>query len=240
MKPLVIIPARGGSKGLLRKNIREINGTPLINYSVAAARRVFKDTEIIISTDDIEIKETVERTGLKVPFLRPDALATDTSSMRDVLLHTLSWYSKNVCIPDVIVLLQPTSPLRTSVHLEKSLKKYTNDIDMVVSVKETAANPYFKLFEEDQNGFLKKIKESTSIRRQDVPKVWEYNGAIYIINVNSLMEKEIHQFKRIIKFEMDASSSIDIDSEIDLALCSILMKGKDMEKFDSSSQFDEN
>ena len=95
---------------------------------------------------------------------------------------------------------------------------------MVVSVKETKSNPYFNLFEEDVDGFLKKSKESDYTRRQDCPKVWEYNGAVYVINVESLKNTTINKFKKVKKYVMDELSSLDIDSEMDLKFVELLIK----------------
>jgi N-acylneuraminate cytidylyltransferase len=215
MQPLVVIPARGGSKGVPRKNIKELNGKPLIYYTIEAAREVFDDKHIVVSTDDNEIKEVVERTGLKVPFIRPANLATDEASTQDVLMHAIKFSKMNNYYPDTLILLQPTSPFRTAKHIKEALKLYHDELDIVVSVKETKSNPYYVLFEEDENGFLKKSKEGDFTRRQDVPKVWEYNGAIYIINIASLQKKTINRFSRITKFVMDEVSSIDIDSMVD-------------------------
>jgi N-acylneuraminate cytidylyltransferase len=169
----------------------------------------------VVSTDDNEIKEVVERTGLKVPFIRPANLATDEASTQDVLMHAIKFSKMNNYYPDTLILLQPTSPFRTAKHIKEALKLYHDELDIVVSVKETKSNPYYVLFEEDENGFLKKSKEGDFTRRQDVPKVWEYNGAIYIINIASLQKKTINRFSRITKFVMDEVSSIDIDSMVD-------------------------
>ncbi|HEX8563141.1 MAG TPA: acylneuraminate cytidylyltransferase family protein [Flavobacterium sp.] len=215
MKFLVVIPARGGSKGVPGKNIRKLNGKPLIHFTVEAAREVFQDDEIIVSTDSEEIRECVEQTGLKVPFLRPAELATDTAGSNDVLVHALEFYRSKGREPDVLVLLQPTSPFRTAQQIREALNLYRDDMDMVVSVKETKSNPYYVLFEENAQGFLKKSKESNFIRRQDCPKVWEYNGAIYIINIDSLVAKSLSGFDRIVKYEMDERSSHDIDTMLD-------------------------
>ena len=224
MKPLVIIPARGGSKGVPKKNIKTLGGKPLIYYTIEAARAVFEDKYICVSTDDIEIKNIVEQTGLKVPFLRPAELATDTAGTYEVLLHALNYYENLEYFPDTIILLQPTSPFRTAEHIKEAIKLYTTEIDMVVSVKETKSNPYFNLFEEDVDGFLKKSKESDYTRRQDCPKVWEYNGAVYVINVESLKNTTINKFKKVKKYVMDELSSLDIDSEMDLKFVELLIK----------------
>jgi N-acylneuraminate cytidylyltransferase len=224
LKPLVIIPARGGSKGVPKKNIKLLKGTPLIHYTINAARELFNDSCICVSTDSEDIKQVANEVGLEVPFLRPDELAADTSGSYEVILHAIEYYEKEGYNPDTLILLQPTSPFRTSVQIEEALKLYSNEIDMVVSVKETKSNPYYILFEEDQNGFLRKSKESNFTRRQDCPKVWEYNGAIYIINVASLKKGTIGDFKKVIKYEMDEFSSHDIDTPLDWDFAEILIK----------------
>lgn len=224
MKPLIVIPARGGSKGVPRKNIKVLGDKPLIQYTIDAAKGVFDDEFICVSTDDFEIKSVVEQLGLKVPFLRPNELASDRAGTYEVLLHAISYYESKGYFPDTLILLQPTSPFRTSAHIKEALKLYHESIDMVVSVKETKANPYYILFEEDRNGYLKKTKEANFTRRQDCPKVWEYNGAIYIINVKALKEKTISQFTKVCKFEMDETSSHDIDTLLDWKIAEIILQ----------------
>jgi CMP-N,N'-diacetyllegionaminic acid synthase len=224
MKPLIIIPARGGSKGVPRKNIKLLNSIPLIHYTIKAAQQLFDNTLISVSTDDEEIKKVAEQTNLVVPFLRPKELASDNSGTYEVLLHAIDFYKKNGYEADTIILLQPTSPFRTSSHIEEALKLYSNEIDMVVSVKETKSNPYYILFEENESGFLIKSKEATFTRRQDCPKVWEYNGAIYIINIASLKKNTIGEFKKVIKYEMDEFSSHDIDTLFDWDMAELIIK----------------
>lgn len=223
MIPLVIIPARGGSKGVPGKNIKVLNGKPLIHYTIEAARAVFADQFIYVSTDSTEIKSVAEQVGLKVPFLRPDDLATDTANSRDVILHTLEQFSRITAkAPDVIVLLQPTSPFRNEIHIKEALALYNSKLDMVVSVKETNSNPYYVLFEEDDAKFLKKSKEHKATRRQDVPKVWELNGAVYIINIASLKKSPISEFTKVTKYEMDEKSSHDIDTPLDWEIAEVI------------------
>ena len=231
MKPLIVIPARGGSKGVPRKNIKVLGDKPLIQYTIDAAKGVFDDEFICVSTDDFEIKSVVEQLGLKVPFLRPNELASDTAGTYEVLLHAISYYESKGYFPDTLILLQPTSPFRTSAHIKEALKLYHESIDMVVSVKVTKANPYYILFEEDSNGYLKKTKEANFTRRQDCPKVWEYNGAIYIINVKALKEKTISQFTKVCKFEMDETSSHDIDTLLDWKIAEIIINDKENDRY---------
>ncbi len=224
MKPLVVIPARGGSKGVPGKNIKLLNGKPLIQYTLEAAREVFADTQICVSTDDQEIKTVVENRGLSVPFLRPEHLASDTTGTYEVLFHAVEYYENKGYYPDTLLLLQPTSPFRTARHLHEALALYNETCEMVVSVKETKSNPYYVLREENEQGWLVKSKEGNFIRRQDCPKVYELNGAIYIVNVNALKLKPLHEFRKVRKYEMDEMSSHDIDDSIDWMVAELLMK----------------
>jgi len=224
-KILCIIPARGGSKGIPYKNIKNLNGKPLITYTIDVARQLFMDEDICVSTDDQKIIDVIGNYGLYVPFIRPSHLATDQATTQDVLLHALDFYESKNKIYDIILLLQPTSPFRLKKHIEESINLYTDDFDMVVSVKETSANPYYNLFEEDESGFLhisKGYGEFT--RRQDVPEVWEYNGSIYIINSKSLRKCAISKFKKIKKYPMENNYSLDIDNPLDLIIAEELLK----------------
>lgn len=215
MKPLVVIPARGGSKGIPRKNIKPLGGKPLIQWTIDVARSIFEDAVICVSTDDIEIKSVVESLGLKVPFLRPDHLASDTAGTHEVLLHAIGFYEQVGYYPDTLILLQPTSPFRSAEHLKEALAFYDSSYDMLVSVKETKSNPYYVFREENEQGWLVKYKEGNFIRRQDCPKVYELNGAIYIINIDNLKSKPLQDFTKVKKYVMDEISSHDIDSEMD-------------------------
>jgi CMP-N,N'-diacetyllegionaminic acid synthase len=227
MKPLVIIPARGGSKGVPKKNIKLLHGKPLIQYTLEGALAVFKKELIFVSTDDIEIKSVVEQLGFPVPYLRPDELATDTSSTYDVLTHTLSMFEKKGYFADTIILLQPTSPFRSAKHISEAVIDYQEEaVDMLVSVKEAKSNPYFVLFEEDEYGYLTKSKNGDFVRRQDCPPVWEYNGAIYIIDVKALKAQKSLNFSKIRKYVMDGFSSVDIDTMLDWQIAEFLLKEK--------------
>lgn len=223
MKPLVLIPARGGSKGVPGKNIKLLGGKPLIQYTLDAAKELFNEDEIIVSTDSEEIRKTVAEYGLKVPFLRPKELATDTAGTYEVLLHALDYMESKGIYNDIIILLQPTSPLRTSIHIKEALQLYTNDLDMVVSVKETKSNPYYILKEENEDGWLVNSKQGKFARRQDCPKVWEMNGAIFIINVKSLKKKSITEFVKVKKYVMSHEDSIDIDDVLDFDFAELVL-----------------
>jgi len=215
---LFIIPARGGSKGLPRKNIFPLAGKPMICHTIDAARGVTNDENICVSTDNSEIKQVVEEYGLKVPFIRPAELATDTAGSREVILHAINFYKNQNKRYSKVCLLQPTSPLRNFRHIQEAFELWNDSLDMVVSVKESKANPYFNLFEENNQGYLIKSKEGNYIRRQDAPAVWEYNGAIYIINAKSIYTKPFSKFEKNQKYVMSQIDSIDVDIEMDIHL----------------------
>lgn len=224
-KILVVIPARGGSKGLPGKNIKNLCGKPLIAYSIDIARAITSDDNICVSTDDIEIKNVVEKYGLFVPFIRPSELATDTATTNDVLLHAIDFYEKQGKVYDIILLLQPTSPLRKIEEVKEAISIYQNDVDMVVSVTKSHAPAV--LCQENKSGYIELIYNKKATGRQLLTTLYEFNGAIYVINVNSLKSKGLGGFDKRIKYEMTKESSIDIDDIYDFYLVeSILSNNK--------------
>ncbi len=224
-KTLYIIPARGGSKGIPHKNIKLLAGKPLIAYAIELARKFAVDADICVTTDSAEIAAVAEGLGLKVPFLRPAELSTDSCGTYEVLIHALDYYKSMGVEYDTIVLLQPTSPLRISDDIEHVMERYSSDVDMVVTVTEAASNPYYNLFETDGDGFLQISKgDGKFTRRQDIPKVWEYNGAVYMINVKSLRAMTLGEFPKRLMVEMPRSRSIDLDTELDWLIAEKLME----------------
>lgn len=228
MKALYLIPARGGSKGIPHKNRKLLGGKPLIGYAIDAARAVaLSEVDICVSTDDEEIIRVVEEYGLKVPFRRPDELAQDGSGTYEVILHALDFYAEQGVQYDVVVLLQPTSPFRTGVHIAEAMKLYSPECDMVVSVVEAKSNPYYVMFEEDREGFLQHLLKGTFVCRQDCPTVYEYNGAVYVMNVAALREKPLSAFTRNRKYVMPQSVSIDLDTLNDWRYAEFLIEKRD-------------
>ena len=223
MKTLYIIPARGGSKGVPKKNIKPLGGKPLIYYSIDAAREVSSDIDICISTDSEEVIAKVEDYGLKVPFIRPDLLSGDNSGTYEVLVHALDYYESKGIAYDNIMLLQPTSPFRKKQHLIEASALYNDNLDMVVSVGESHQSPYFTLFEENENGFLEKSKKGYFQTRQEAPPVYFYNGSLFLINVKSLKKKPLHIFEKIKKYQMEDIYSVDIDTPLDWAVCETII-----------------
>ncbi len=223
-KILYVIPARGGSKGVPGKNIKLLGGKPLIHYTIEVARALASDENICVSTDDREIKKVVEQTGLQVPFLRPQALASDNAGTYEVLLHAIDYYVSQGKQYDLLVLLQPTSPFRKVEQVKEAIESWDENLDMVVSVKETKANPYYTLFEENADGLLVKSKEAKFATRQECPTVFEYNGAIYVLNTNSLKFQPISAFTLIKKYLMDEETSIDIDTYLEWKIAECIIK----------------
>lgn len=216
-KTLFLITARGGSKGIPGKNIRPFLGKPLVCHSVDCARGAgAEDADICLSTDSEEIRRVVEDYGLPVPFLRPAELATDTAGSYGVILHALDEMERLGRHYSRVVLLQPTSPLRTPEDVRGAIDLWTPDLDMVVSVREARTNPYYGAFETDADGMLHISKgDGRYTRRQDAPEVWEYNGAVYVISVSSLRKGPMSGFTQVRPFVMDSSRSVDLDTPLD-------------------------
>lgn len=229
MTPIYIIPARGGSKGIPRKNIKEFNGKPLIAYTIDAAKVAANTTGgyILISTDDAEIADVARNCGIPVDYMRPKALATDTAGSREVILDALQWADDNDINYDVAVLLQPTSPLRTADDILATIAAFSADIDMAVTVVEADSNPYYTLFEKNKDGYLHVCKgDGMYTSRQSLPKVWEYNGAVYAINPKSIRTMPLGEFQKRVPVEMPRERSIDIDTHIDWLIAETLLGQK--------------
>lgn len=225
-KALYIIPARGGSKGIPGKNIKPLGGKPLIAYAIEAARDAgAPDSRIIVSTDDGRIAAVARDWGLATDYMRPAALGGDTVGSREVILDVMDWADRRGIDYEAVVLLQPTSPFRTADDISGAVALYDGSLDMVVSVTEAASNPYYNCFETDGDGYLHVSKGDGLItRRQDAPKAWEYNGAVYVINPHSIREMPLGAFKRRVPFVMPRSRSIDLDTPTDWLVAEALLE----------------
>lgn len=227
MRTLFLITARGGSKGIPGKNIRPLGGKPLICHSIDHARQFADDADICLSTDSEEIAGVAREYGLEVPFIRPAELATDTAGSYGVILHALDHYRSRGIEYDRVVLLQPTSPLRTSEDIAAAIGLWKPEIDMVVSVTEAKANPYYDAFEKGSDGFLHISKgEGKYTRRQDAPEVWQFNGAVYVMSVPSLLEGPMGSFRRIVPSPMSREHSVDLDTPLDWMIAEYLLNEK--------------
>ena len=220
-----IIPARGGSKGIPRKNIVPIAGKPLLAYSIEHARDSMCVERTIVSTDDEEIAEVAVKWGAEVPFLRPGELSGDEVFDLPVFEHALQWLKDNEGYePDVVVHLRPTSPLRLRGQIDEAVNLLvaTPAADSVRSVSIPSQHPY-RMFTLADDGFLKNLletgyKEPYLLRRQDLPPVYWYNCVIDVTRPKTIFVKQSMTGDRILPYIMDASLVVDIDSPDDLVV----------------------
>lgn len=228
---LVLIPARGGSKGIPGKNILLLDEKPLILYSIEAARKLVNDEYICLSTDSDEILSVAKKYALSVPFKRPSEYSQDNSSTEDVIRHALNYYEGKGVTFKNIILLQPTSPLRTFEDIVAAYNLVNEEDDMVVSVSKCKTNPFYNLFEEDSKGFLIKTFDTYYAQRQELQKEYfHYNGAVYIIRIEALKKKKMAEFTKIKKYVMEAVNSVDIDTPEDWKYADFLLKDRDAKK----------
>ena len=227
MKILFLIPARAGSKGLPGKNTKLFGGKPLIVHSIDfALNNMTKGDELCISTNDDSVLAIASDLGIDVPFKRPEELASDIANSYDVIMHAIKYYEDINNHFDLVLLLQPTSPFRSQQDFESLMESYNDDYEMVVSVKKSKENPYFTLFEENDNGFLDKSKKGNFHRRQDCPEVFAFNGSMYLMRVDALKKAPISEFKKIKKVLMPEERSIDIDTMADWTLAEFYLNNQ--------------
>lgn len=226
MTTIAIIPARGGSKGLPNKNILEMNGKPMIAYSIEAAKMCPYIEDVVVSTDSEAIAETSKRYGASVPFLRPAHLASDTATTIDVLKHAVevyeSMHNKRV---ETVVLLQPTSPLRNDEDVANALELFIKQqADSLQSITVSDQHPYlFKKYNTESHAVTDYYANFTKVtRRQDMEEMYALNGAIYIFRKELLTENKIVG-KKNIGFVMPKNKSIDIDDIYDFILAEQIM-----------------
>ncbi|MEW6235627.1 MAG: acylneuraminate cytidylyltransferase family protein [Candidatus Omnitrophota bacterium] len=228
---LAVIPARGGSKGLPRKNVRLLGGIPLIAHTIRAALRS-RIERVVISTDDEEIAKIAKGWGAEVPFLRPLEYAGDSATSLSVLLHTLRFLEeKEEYSPNHVVFLQPTSPFRNARHIDEALDKHLKSgkksLISVTDVQEF--HPYF-MFSIDNASNLEPlfILENRPLRRQDLPAFYRINGAIYISKRsyydNLTDDAAIFDWASLAAYVMDAPSSVDINDYLDFQKAELMLK----------------
>lgn len=222
---LAIIPARGDSKSIKNKNIVPLEGKPLIAYSIQTALSCKNIDKVIVSTDSQKIAEIARHYGAEIPFLRPKALATDTSPVILTLQHAISWFEQKNKKIDVVVVLQPTNPFRRVEDINQSLKLLDKPkTDSVVSVCQAEHNPYF-VMAKIKNNYLDYplIKTRTKIyNRQQAPIIYRINGCLYTVKKEIIMKKNALITARTRPLVMPAIFSIDIDVPQDLLFCKFL------------------
>lgn len=226
---LAIIPARGGSKGILRKNIRELAGKPLIAWTIEEALKSRYIDRLILSSEDEEIISVAKRWGCEAPFTRPAELARDDTPGIKPVIHALGVLGGSY---EYVVLLQPTSPLRISEDIDKCIELCVRkEAPACVSVSEVTQHPFW-MYEIDDNSLMKPYDQKVEVvnRRQELPEVFIINGAVYVSRVDSIIENQSFVTPSTIAYLMPKERSYDIDEEIDLRLCEIVLGMKGMSK----------
>jgi len=224
-KILAIIPARGGSKEIRRKNLQKLSGKPLIVHTIIAAKKTKSINKIIVSTDDKEIGKISKNNGAEVPFLRPKQISKDTSSTIEVIKHALKFLQENQSyVPDIIILLQPTSPLRTSQLITKTINTLKKSkATSVITVSKITKHPYASYWL--KNDFLKPFEKSSTkySRRQEFPDLFFPTGAVYTFWYDTLKKfNSLHGPK--IKPIVVQDEDIDIDNLRDLFFAEMMLK----------------
>lgn len=228
-KFLVIIPARIGSKGITRKNIVNLNGKPLIQYSIEPAVRLIKEKkadEAIVSTDSKEIAHIAEKLGIKVPFIRPKELARDKSKSVDVILHALDYLENNNMFFDAVVLLQPTAPLRSYKDIINAVDLFNRkSADSLITVYEESGLSDLIMYKKD-GCFAVPLNEdhNKGVRRQNFEKIYIRNGAVYITRVDYLRKNKKVISDIPLVYEMPRDRSVNIDSRGDLEVAECILK----------------
>lgn len=231
-KVLGLIPARGGSKGIPRKNIVPLSKKPLITWTIEAARDSSLD-RIVLSSDDPEIIRVAETVGgIDVPFVRPTELATDSTPGIDVALHAVRWLSEHEEYrPDAVMILQPTSPLRRTEHIDEAIRLFAEkEAQSLVSVVRVPHNMIPEsLMRMSQDGWLEPLFPFDELKniRQTKPVYYARNGAaIYLVGTDLLLEKHTLYGEPVTAYEMSQEDSIDIDNDFDLQLCEWILKNR--------------
>lgn len=226
-KILAIIPARGGSKGIPRKNIKTLAGKPLIAWTIEEAKKSQFIDMCIVSTEDEEIKSVAEEWGGNVPFMRPAELAQDDTPGVEPVLHAV----KMLPGYDYVLILQVTSPLRTVDDIDDAIAYCLDSgYESCVGVTEAEHSPYW-MYHMDEQKFLKpilKIAKEESYQRQKLPKVYQLNGAIYVTSVAFLQSEKDVADKNTAGFIMPRERSFDIDTMIDFDFVEMLMKKRQL------------
>lgn len=221
MKTFGLIPARGGSKGIPRKNIKLIAGKPLIVWTIEAALRSSILSAVVVSTDDPEIAEVARHAGAQVPFMRPVELAQDQTPGLDPVLHALDQLPQY----DSVLLLQPTSPLRTTEDIDGCLSLISQThAPSVVSVTETDTHPYWTYRLNADQTMARFVDSAPIARRQDLPPVFSLNGAMYFADTNWLRRSGSLVSAETLAYVMSREHSVDLDTSLDWKFAELLLK----------------
>lgn len=214
---LGLVPARGGSKGIVRKNIRLLAGQPLLAYTANAARTSTRLTRVVLSTDDAEIASVGKAVGLEVPFLRPAELALDTTPMIEVVLHAIRWAQGQGQKYDAICLLQPTSPLRSAETIDHCIARlWELDADCVVSVRPVPAeyNPHWVYFETPEGRLIPSVGGREPVpSRQLLPPAYHRDGSVFVARIESVLSHGSLYGTKTVGVLSPEDEACDLDSE---------------------------
>ena len=220
-KRIGLIPARGGSKGIPHKNIYNLNGKPLIAYSIEEGLKAKEQgylDKVVVSTDDNEIAEISKKYGAEVPFLRPEELASDKSKSVDCMIHAIQYYKDLEIEFDTMVLLQPTSPLRNAADIIAAIEIYDREgVDSLISCyKEESMNEYNSYYLNCNIGMPLKKEHNLGMRRQDIRPLYVRNGAIFITDVHYMLESRLVIGDKPAVYVMPQDRSANIDTWFDM------------------------
>lgn len=221
MKVVAIIPARGGSKGIPRKNVKQLAGKPLVAYPIEAAKSCKLIDRVVVSTEDDEIEAAAKNAGAET-IKRPAGLAGDGVPTLPVLIHAVKQLEKSNYRPDIIVLLYATAPLVKPVVIEDGIKAVASGCDAALSVCEDTRN--YKLWRKSRSGYKQLF--SKRVNRQKAEKIYRENGALYVMSYETLMKKKSVTGKKTHLIFMKTDESVDIDTPIDFILAEALISKK--------------
>lgn len=225
-KVLGIIPARGGSKGIIKKNMKMLNGKPLIDYTIVAAEKSELLDKFIVSTDDKEILEYCKQRGVSAPFIRPDEFSTDTASSVDVVIHAIDYFEKNGIFYDSVMLLQPTTPFRSSELIDRSIRCfYKKSLTSIVSVVDVGANHPHRMYSMDRNDALEPLINTNDpmMARQSLPRFYIRSGDIYMISISELKKNGSLIGSKPHGLEVDVLNAVNIDTPLDFFVAESLL-----------------
>lgn len=228
-KRLAIIPARGGSKGIPKKNIYQVAGHPLLYYSIEAAKEANEAgavDRVIVSTDSEEIAAIARECGAEVPFIRPAELSSDKSKSADLMIHAVNFYREQGEDYDDIVLLQPTSPLRKGEDIIGAVTLYDRKqgMSLISCYREESVSEYNSYYRNDDMGIARHPDHNKGKRRQDLPELYVRNGAVFITDVQFLLASELVISDEPVIYVMPAERSMNIDTQYDMELAEWLME----------------
>jgi len=219
---LAVIPARGGSKGIPKKNIKICAGKPLIGWTIIEAQKSKYIDRLILSSDSSEIINVSKQFSIEVPFVRPEKLAQDHVPGVDPLIHAVNSLDTEY---DYVILLQVTSPLRTVTHIDKAIEFcIKNNVDSCISVYKTLENPHHFISIDKHHTVIPVITSESFIPRQNIPDYYKINGAFFMLKTNTLIKTKDILNKNTKAFIMDKESSIDVDTLEDFETADLILK----------------